>query len=144
MRVWGLEAASASPVPAEILVNDADGDRRPLLEHNLRPVAAATCSSVSAERLLCEAQLEGRRFDLIDLDAFGHPGALIQPALQAPNPSQRSAGTPTTSRLAASGLRPPGPLVIVGLRPPDIQIFYERLSGFTHATDTFLRESCMG
>ena len=79
---WGLEAASASPVPAEILVNDADGDRRPLLEHNLRSVASATCSSVSAERLLCEAQLEGRRFDLIDLDAFGHPGALIQPSLQ--------------------------------------------------------------
>jgi len=80
---WGLEAGAAGSMPPEIVVNDADGDRWPLLEHNLRPLAAATCSSVSAERLLCEAQLEGRRFDLIDLDAFGHPGALIQPALQA-------------------------------------------------------------
>ena len=79
---WGLEAAGAQSMPPEIVVNDADGDRWPLLEHNLKPLAGATCSSVPAETLLCQAQLEGRRFDLIDLDAFGHPGALIQPVLQ--------------------------------------------------------------
>ena len=79
---WGLEAAGAHSMPPEIVVNDADGDRWPLLEHNLKPLAGATCSSVPAETLLCQAQLEGRRFDLIDLDAFGHPGALIQPVLQ--------------------------------------------------------------
>ena len=79
---WGLEAGAACSMPPEIVVNDADGDRRSLLEHNLRPLAAATCSNVPAERLLCQAQLEGHRFDLIDLDAFGQPGALLQPALQ--------------------------------------------------------------
>ncbi|GIR75247.1 MAG: hypothetical protein CM15mP77_4040 [Synechococcus sp.] len=37
----------------------------------------------AADLLLCELQLERHWFDFIDLDAFGAPGPLIQPALQA-------------------------------------------------------------
>ena len=79
---WGLEASQACCHPPQITANDADGDRLPLLQHNLRPVAGACCSNRSAELLLSHAHAKGQLYDLIDLDAFGQPGALIQPALQ--------------------------------------------------------------
>ena len=79
---WGLEASQACCHPPQISVNDADGDRLPLLQHNLRPVAGACCSNRSAEQLLSHAHAKGQFYDLIDLDGFGQPGGLIQPALQ--------------------------------------------------------------
>ena len=84
---WGLEALPEDGSGLELWVNDADPDRLPLLESNLAVlqsrVAALRLSAMPAEVLLARAFVEKRFFDLIDLDAFGHPGALIQPALQA-------------------------------------------------------------
>ena len=74
--------------PVELWVNDADQERGPLLAANLEPLHA--CDGVSlnlshqpAERLLREAYLEHRFFDLIDLDPFGCPNVLLQSTLQA-------------------------------------------------------------
>ena len=85
---WGLEARGASNQPVELWVNDADQERGPLLAANLEPLQ--TCAGVSiklshqpAERLLREAYLEHRFFDLIDLDPFGCPNVLLQSTLQA-------------------------------------------------------------
>ncbi len=85
---WGLEARGASDQPVDLWVNDADQERGPLLAANLEPLHA--CDGVSlnlshqpAERLLREAYLEHRFFDLIDLDPFGCPNVLLQSTLQA-------------------------------------------------------------
>ena len=85
---WGLEARGMSHQPVELWVNDADQERGPLLAANLEPLHA--CDGVSlnlshhpAERLLREAYLEHRFFDLIDLDPFGCPNVLLQSTLQA-------------------------------------------------------------
>ena len=83
---WGLEAIPEDGSGVELWVNDADPDRLPLLETNLGPlhsrVQALRLSSMPAEVLLARAFAEKRFFDLIDLDAFGSPSALIQPVLQ--------------------------------------------------------------
>merc|ERR1712091_491913 len=81
---WGLEALLERPERVELWVNDGDPDRLPCLNSNLSALPRpARVSSQAAEVLLGQAYLDGRFFDLIDLDAFGAPGALIQPALQA-------------------------------------------------------------
>ena len=80
---WGLESAAADGVPVRLHVNDADVDRRDLLEANLEALAPPVeITTVRAELLLGQAYLDGCFFDLIDLDAFGAPGALLQPVLQ--------------------------------------------------------------
>ena len=84
---WGLEASGASRQPVELWVNDADQKREPLLAANLEPLHACegvvlTQKHQAAERLLREAYLEHRFFDLIDFDAFGSPNALLQSTLQ--------------------------------------------------------------
>lgn len=77
---YGLEAQARS-----LWVNDADPDRLPLLHSNLA-VLRNTClvrqTSQSAHRLLAECLLRGERFDLVDLDAFGSPHALVPFALE--------------------------------------------------------------
>ena len=81
---WGLEAVPARAERVELWVNDGDPDRLPCLESNLSGLPMPVrISSQAAEVVLAQAYLEGRFFDLIDLDAFGAPGALIQPVLQA-------------------------------------------------------------
>ncbi|MGB1776247.1 MAG: N2,N2-dimethylguanosine tRNA methyltransferase [Synechococcus sp.] len=84
---WGQEAAVMAAVAPRLWVNDGDPQRLPWLEANLAPLSTAgltpQLSARSAEAFLAEAFLAGRRFDLIDLDAFGSPGALLQPALKA-------------------------------------------------------------
>jgi tRNA (guanine26-N2/guanine27-N2)-dimethyltransferase len=81
---WGLEALQERPERVELWVNDGDPDRLPCLNSNLSALPRpARVSSQAAEVLLGQAYLDGRFFDLIDLDAFGAPGSLIQPALQA-------------------------------------------------------------
>ena len=83
---WGLEALPEDGSGLELWVNDADPDRLPLLESNLAVlqsrVAALRLSAMPAEVLLARAFVEKRFFDLIDLDAFGSPSALIQLVLQ--------------------------------------------------------------
>ncbi len=78
---YGLEAGAV-----EVWANDADPDRLPLLERNLRQLPApVTCQlgARTAQQLLGECLVRGRRFELVDLDAFGCPAALVPLALEA-------------------------------------------------------------
>jgi tRNA (guanine26-N2/guanine27-N2)-dimethyltransferase len=66
--------------------NDADPDRLPLLEANLSacPVAMELrLSSHTAQHLLAGCLQRCQRFELVDLDAFGSPAALLPLALEA-------------------------------------------------------------
>ena len=83
---WGLEARPEFSPDLELWSNDADPDRSSLLESNLQPLKGVhglslTITCWAAERLLRQAYLDQTFFDLIDLDAFGCPNALIQSAL---------------------------------------------------------------
>ena len=84
---WGLEAAAGALGPLQLTVNDADAARGPLLRRNLEPLDQVPLQlqlrQEPAEVLLRRAYLEKQHFDLIDLDAFGCPNALLQAALQA-------------------------------------------------------------
>ena len=81
---WVLEAAMVSPSSISLHVNDADPDRLPLLNNNLQSLSIPLqITSMPAAMLLARSFLDGCHFDLIDMDAFGAPGCLIQPALQA-------------------------------------------------------------
>ncbi|MFN9546120.1 MAG: N2,N2-dimethylguanosine tRNA methyltransferase [Cyanobacteriota bacterium] len=66
--------------------NDADPHRLPLLRTNLG-VLAERCllrqTTQTAHRLLADCLLRGEHFDLVDLDAFGSPHALVPLALEA-------------------------------------------------------------
>jgi len=66
--------------------NDADPDRLPLLEANLAAVPAGVerrCTALTAQRLLAGCLERQQRFELVDLDAFGCPSALVPLALDA-------------------------------------------------------------
>ena len=83
---WGLEALAESGPGLELWANDADPDRSSLLKSNLQPLQhvsglALHTSCQAADRLLRQAYLDRTFFDLIDLDAFGCPNALLQSAL---------------------------------------------------------------
>jgi len=78
---YGLEAGARA-----LVVNDADPARLSLLRQNLR-VLEGTCvlrtSALRAHRLLAHSLLQGERFDLVDVDAFGSPYALVPLVLEA-------------------------------------------------------------
>ncbi|AII48757.1 N2,N2-dimethylguanosine tRNA methyltransferase [Synechococcus sp. KORDI-52] len=81
---WGLEAVGGHAAETELWINDGDPDRLALIQANLQPLQGAIrLTADAADTLLHGAILKRKRFDFIDLDAFGAPGALIQPALQA-------------------------------------------------------------
>ena len=78
---YGLEAGVG-----ELWANDADPDRLPLLQANLRPLEeriTIQCSSHTAQQLLAGCLQRRQRFELVDLDAFGCPSALVPLALEA-------------------------------------------------------------
>lgn len=75
---YGLEAGARS-----VWANDADPERLPLLEANLAPLAGARCTSATAQQLLAGCLQRQERFNLLDLDAFGCPTALLPLALEA-------------------------------------------------------------
>ena len=79
---YGLEAGAQT-----VWANDADADRLPWLQRNLAPLAQRgtrlRCSAHTAQKLLARCLISERRFDLVDLDAFGCPTTLVQPALEA-------------------------------------------------------------
>ncbi len=79
---YGLEAGAT-----EVLSNDADPRRRPLLERNLAPLAARGVASevetTTIQKLLARCLLEERRFDWVDLDAFGGSTELLPLAIEA-------------------------------------------------------------
>ena len=78
---YGLEAGASA-----VWANDADPDRMPQLRANLCGLTGSGVtlhqSSDQAHKLLAETLLRGERFELVDLDAFGCPAALVPPALQ--------------------------------------------------------------
>ena len=78
---YGLEGGAAS-----VWANDADPDRRALLEANLGALGASVqrrCTAQTAQRLLAELALSHDRHSFVDLDAFGCPTALLPAALEA-------------------------------------------------------------
>lgn len=78
---YGLEAGAEA-----VWANDADPDRLPLLQANLLPLPAGVAwraTGLTAQRLLADCLLRQERFDLVDLDAFGCPTALLPLALEA-------------------------------------------------------------
>jgi len=78
---YGQEAQACS-----LLVNDADPERLPLLKTNLAVLEGTgllRTSAQSAQRLLASCLVRGERFDLVDLDAFGSPNALLPLGLEA-------------------------------------------------------------
>jgi len=79
---YGLEAEAKA-----VWANDADPDRLPLLRANLAPLRQGSCalrlSSCTAQKLLAGCLLREQRFELLDLDAFGCPVALLPLALEA-------------------------------------------------------------
>jgi tRNA (guanine26-N2/guanine27-N2)-dimethyltransferase len=77
---YGLEGEAS-----EVWANDADPDRLPLLRANLAALPEALVappSALTAQRLLASLIAAGERRELIDLDAFGYPGALLPAALE--------------------------------------------------------------
>lgn len=75
---YGVEAGAA-----EVWANDADPDRLALLQANLAGFGGGRCTTRTAQKLLAGCLLREQRFDLIDLDAFGCPSALVPLALEA-------------------------------------------------------------
>ncbi|WP_185474864.1 N2,N2-dimethylguanosine tRNA methyltransferase [Synechococcus sp. BSA11S] len=78
---YGLEAGASA-----VWANDADPERLPVLRTNLEPLRgrlALRLSALTAQKLLAACLLRDQRFDLVDLDAFGCPGALVPRALEA-------------------------------------------------------------
>jgi tRNA (guanine26-N2/guanine27-N2)-dimethyltransferase len=79
---YGLEAGATS-----LLANDADPQRRQLLERNLAPLVArgvaVEVTTSTIQKLLARCLLEERRFDWVDLDAFGGSTALLPLAIEA-------------------------------------------------------------
>lgn len=76
---YGLEADAAS-----VWANDADPDRLPLIEANLAPLAErARITATTAQQLLAGCLQRQERFELVDLDAFGCPTALLPLAIEA-------------------------------------------------------------
>ena len=78
---YGLEAGAR-----RVVANDADPRRLAVLEANLRslpPQVARSATAMPLQQLLSEARAAGRRFGLVDLDAFGSPLVLVPAALEA-------------------------------------------------------------
>ena len=78
---YGLEAGAA-----QLWANDADPDRLPLLRRNLAPLQhrlTLHCTALTAQVLLAGCLQRQQRFELVDLDAFGSPMALLPLALEA-------------------------------------------------------------
>lgn len=78
---YGLEAGAS-----QLWANDADPDRLPWLRANLAQLPTAVewrCSSRTAQALLASCLEQRQRFELVDLDAFGCPSALVPLALEA-------------------------------------------------------------
>jgi tRNA (guanine26-N2/guanine27-N2)-dimethyltransferase len=84
--IRGLRLALEAGAGA-VWANDADPDRLPLLRANLEPLLANGCelrtSALTAQQLLAGCLERRQRFELVDLDAFGCPTALLPLALEA-------------------------------------------------------------
>ena len=120
---YGLEGRAQ-----EVWANDADGDRLPLLTQNLQPLQKRRLelSVRTAQHLLADCLMQQRRFDLLDLDVFGCPTALVPLALEALEfggvlyLASTVAAPPlamTDRRRSAPWGPPPGPTLQLGVGP---------------------------
>jgi tRNA (guanine26-N2/guanine27-N2)-dimethyltransferase len=75
---YGLEAGAEA-----VWANDADPGRLPLLQANLAGLPGLRCTTATAQHLLAGCLQRQERFELVDLDAFGCPSALLPLALEA-------------------------------------------------------------
>ena len=76
---YGLEAAAT-----EVWANDADPDRLPALRANLAVLGErGSVGQQKAQALLAGCLQRQQRFELVDLDAFGCPSALLPLAIEA-------------------------------------------------------------
>ncbi|MEX0588016.1 MAG: N2,N2-dimethylguanosine tRNA methyltransferase [Cyanobium sp.] len=75
---YALEAGAEA-----VWANDADPDRLPLLEQNLAGRVGLRCTARTAQHLLADCLQRQERFELVDLDGFGCPTALLPLALEA-------------------------------------------------------------
>ena len=78
---YGQEAGATS-----VWANDADPDRVALLQANLRGLPAPVTrriTAATAQNLFAGCLQRQERFELVDLDAFGCPSALVPLALEA-------------------------------------------------------------
>jgi len=76
---YGLETDAT-----EVWANDADPDRLPALQANLAVLAErVSISQLKALALLAGCLQRQQRFELVDLDAFGCPSALLPLAIEA-------------------------------------------------------------
>jgi tRNA (guanine26-N2/guanine27-N2)-dimethyltransferase len=76
---YGVEANAEM-----VWANDADPDRLDLVRANLAPLGErAHCSNFTAQQLLAGCMERKQRFNLVDLDAFGSPTALLPLAIDA-------------------------------------------------------------
>ena len=75
---YGLEAGAEA-----VWANDADPDRLPLLQRHLAGLPGVRCTARTAQHLLADCLQRQERFDLVDLDGFGCPTALVPLALEA-------------------------------------------------------------
>ena len=83
--IRSLRCALEADVRA-LWANDADPQRLPLLEANLADLPATIerrCSARTAVQLLAGCLERQQRFELVDLDAFGCPSALVPLVLDA-------------------------------------------------------------
>ena len=83
--ILSLRCALEAPLAA-LWANDADPDRLPLLQANLAGLPAGLekqCTALTAQRLLAGCLERQQRFELVDLDAFGCPSALVPLVLDA-------------------------------------------------------------
>jgi len=72
----------------ELVANDADPDRLPLLRHNLAALEACAglnyqASTQTIQKLLASFVLQDKYFDFVDLDAFGAATDLLPAAIGA-------------------------------------------------------------
>jgi tRNA (guanine26-N2/guanine27-N2)-dimethyltransferase len=75
----------------ELVANDADPDRLPLLRHNLAALEACAglnyqASTQTIQKLLASFVLQDKYFDFVDLDAFGAATDLLPAAIGAVRP----------------------------------------------------------
>ncbi len=89
---WSLEAYDCGvgnevgSKNLELWVNDADVEKRDLIERNLKSISRRGILfhlfNEPAQVILSKAFLEKRFFDLVDIDCFGSPNHLLQPVMQ--------------------------------------------------------------
>jgi tRNA (guanine26-N2/guanine27-N2)-dimethyltransferase len=75
---YGLEAGAAA-----VWANDADPDRLSLVQRHLAGLGGVRCTARTAQHVLADCLQRQERFELVDLDGFGCPTALLPLALEA-------------------------------------------------------------